>query len=118
MRFTRGQAGGFEIGNAQGDVMSALHRINLPVAEQEVDPQFGIERHEICDGPAGSRRRGGRAKLDWRYLPGVPARGMSTLSEKGPRRLQAARQRRLDRAHVAPAVGCFAGKENRPTIDS
>ncbi len=58
------------------------------------------------------------AWLDWRYLPGVPARGMSTLSEKGPRRLQAARQRRLDRADVPPAVECFAGKENRPTINS
>ncbi len=31
---------------------------------------------------------------------------MSTLSEKGPRRLQAARQRRLDRAHVPPLVEC------------
>jgi hypothetical protein len=43
---------------------------------------------------------------------------MSTLSEKGSRRRQAARQRRLDRAHVPPAVECFAGKENRPIINS
>ena len=44
--------------------------------------------------------------------------GMSTLSEKGPRRLQAAPQRRLDRARVLPTVECLAGKENRPTITS
>jgi hypothetical protein len=43
---------------------------------------------------------------------------MSTLSEKGPRRRQAARQRRLDRAHIPPALECFARKENRPTINS
>jgi hypothetical protein len=44
---------------------------------------------------------------------------MSILSEKdNPRRLQAARQRRLDRAYVPPAVECFAGEENRPTITS
>jgi hypothetical protein len=40
------------------------------------------------------------------------------LSDKGPRRLQAAGQRRLDCAHVPPAVEGFAGKENRPTINS
>ena len=62
------------------------------------------------------RRRGGRARLDRRCLPGVRARGMSILSEKGPRRLQTARQRRLDRAHVPPAIECFAGEERpRPS---
>jgi len=44
---------------------------------------------------------------------------MSILSEKdNPRRLQVARERPLDRAYVPPAVECFAGEENRSTINS
>jgi len=64
----------------------------------------------------GGRRDRRSARHDRRYLPGVPARRMSVLSEKdNPRRLQVAR---LDRAHVPPAVECFAGEENRSTINS
>ena len=50
--FARNQARVLEIGYAQGDVVAALHRIDLLVAEREVDPQLRIEGHEIGDGRA------------------------------------------------------------------
>jgi hypothetical protein len=46
--------------------------------------------------------------------PGYPLEGWALFAKDCPRRLQAARQRRLDRAHVSPAVECFAEKENQP----
>jgi hypothetical protein len=87
-------------------------------------PRAGPSRRSAGSAARRLSGRGGRgcsrcAGYDRRHLPGVPARGMRTLFEKdNPRRLKAARQRRLDRAYVPPAVECFAGEENRSTITS
>jgi hypothetical protein len=40
-------------------------------------------------------------------MPARSARPRNILSENGSRRLQTAHQRRLDRAHVRPAIECF-----------
>ena len=45
----RDQARVLEVGNAQRDVETALHRIDLIVAQHELDLQRRILRHEICD---------------------------------------------------------------------
>src|SRR3981081_2907290 len=82
-------------------------------------------RERIRLGPSGSAVRhlsraagrccSRRVGYDRRHLSGVPARGMSVLSEMDPRRLKAARQRRLDRARVPPAVDCSPEKKTAPS---